>query len=765
MKLCMGCMNQIEEHIDTCPYCGFNEKTNKQESYYLNPGTVIGGKYIVGKVMNYNGYTISYMGMDAELERKVVVKEYLPSDFATRSEGENDITIYAGDAVQQFEQGLTQFLNDANTMQQIGLLEGIAQVYDCIAENDTGYVVSEYVEGKTLKDVLQNSKKLNPNKAKKIIEKILIGLGQLHAKGIIHCDISPETIVITDNGEVKLIDFGAAKYVTTANSKSLAIILKQGYAPEEQYRSKGIRGSWTDVYAVAAVMYRMITGIVPPESVERALEDNIKEPSKLGINISENVENAIMNALNVYKDNRTVSAEIFLNELNGDKVQRIKVKKNKQTMGKIPMWCKLLVSGFVAVIIIGSVFLFDIKKEDNIDYKSDRLVLKNLEGMKIDALQQAVAAPGLDATPIPDDYPLKGYCDYGLTVDINNPERRYNNDPNMDECIRSFEVIRDGKTIAIEPGEILEKGDTIICKLWSNKYISKEELEGIKKETEFENKYKWNPDNDGYPIFKPDKENGYWGDILKIEGKYENGANYIYNIMNPDENTNQINDIIVDTITITYSKNLFFYWSKNEEIPDYANNYKTLGNLRNEDVKALVYKKKNNPGEERLVADSGLIDATYYSISKEPGTIFKQTKSGNEGYDQRNDGPLILAIGEDQKYHFDGKTVKDLKTWLNKTVNLACDVDDCINIDKKDGIIEQVKVYKNMQEVEGFLPNDNIEIEIKLKPDSTKGSKTQSSNITDKPTELVTEQPIQKPKEKSNKSSDSSDRDDMGNAA
>ena len=159
MKLCMGCMNQMEDHLVVCPHCGFNEAALRQESYYLEPGTIIGGKHIVGRVMSYGGHTISYLGMDAEANRKVIIKEYLPSDFSTRSEGEKEVTIYSGDGQVQFEQGLTNFLNEANRIQQLGKADGIAQVYDCIAENDTGYVISEYVEGKTLKEILDSGKK------------------------------------------------------------------------------------------------------------------------------------------------------------------------------------------------------------------------------------------------------------------------------------------------------------------------------------------------------------------------------------------------------------------------------------------------------------------------------------------------------------------------------------------------------------------------------------------------------------------------------
>ena len=329
MKLCMGCMTNIADNCTTCPHCGYDETTLRQESYYLDPGTVVGGKYIVGRVICYGGYTVTYLGMDAEHNRKVFVKEYLPSDFSTRAEGETEVTIYSGDALEQFEQGLTTFLNEANRIQHLNAVEGIAKVYDCVAENDTGYVISEYVEGETLQQILDDGKVFSAEEAKAFIVKILTGLCQVHPLDIIHCDISPETIVVTAEGEIKLMDFGATRYVTTANSKSLAIILKQGYAPEEQYRSRGVRGPWTDVYALGAVMYRMITGKVPVESVDRALFDELKTPTQLGISIPQNIENAMMNALNVYQKDRTPSAQVFLEELNSAQVKRIHVKNKK----------------------------------------------------------------------------------------------------------------------------------------------------------------------------------------------------------------------------------------------------------------------------------------------------------------------------------------------------------------------------------------------------------------------------------------------------
>lgn len=412
MKLCMGCMEEIEEDVSVCPYCGYDESTQVQESYYLKPGTVIGGKYIVGKVLKYRGYIVKYIGMDGENQQRVIIGEYLPSDFSTRSEGEKEVTIYSGDALEQFQQGLITFLNEGNRMQQLGEVPGIARVYDCIAENETGYVISEYLEGSTLQEALDSGKTYTANEAGEMICCILQGLSRVHPQDVVHCDIAPENIMLLRDGQVKLLDFGAARYVTTANSRSLAIILKQGYAPEEQYRSQGQRGPWTDVYALGAVMYRMITGKVPAESVERALADDLEEPSKLGVEIAPSMENALMNALNIYQKDRTPSAEKFYQELTSGDTRRIKVKQRKKETGKLPVWAKGLVALVVLALIAGGTVLYHQSSQNS---KKKMVAQKEQkfstgEGKSYASFQKTWKAYGFDINHVE-----KEYC-YDTTV-------------------------------------------------------------------------------------------------------------------------------------------------------------------------------------------------------------------------------------------------------------------------------------------------------------------------------------------------------------
>ena len=644
MKLCMGCMNEIEDHLSTCPYCGFNELTLRQESYYLDPGTVVGGKYIVGRVLNYGGHTVSYLGMDAESSRKVIVKEYLPSDFSTRSEGEKDVTIYSGDGQVQFEQGLTNFLNEANRIQHLQNAPGIARFYDCVAENETGYVISEYVEGKTLKEILDGGKKYTAEEAAAFTGKILQGLAGVHQMDIVHCDISPETIMVTDRGDIKLMDFGATRYVTTANSKSLSIILKRGYAPEEQYRSKGKRGPWTDVYAMGAVMYRMMTGIVPQESVERALSDDLKEPSKMGVAIPKNMENALMNALNVYQDERTPSAEAFLKELNSDNVKRIKVKQRKNKTGKFPLWAKGLVAVLACAVATGGAY-----------------VIHNMSGNNAESLKsEAVFMPQIAGKPLEEAQ--------GIMDELN---KKYEWDIQLAESGNTvFDLEMGGKIYSqgIEPGaelydpakaeqesieglQIDSEGKitgTVSYALYSNEKLRFSEISGLNA---YALAQKLGIETEESTQFHGEKEEGDRHDYFDLKSIEVAGESYTAEKLKE----NQGEEIkYSEDIKINYYASPFFYWKK---LPDFVG--KNIDALPEQNVYEYKNEKDRQKAGTKPLKGSNLVKDGYYAMSSKGsvGQIVEQTVAAGEKYDASypGDTPLeIRVIGK--TFDYQGKT-------------------------------------------------------------------------------------------------------------
>lgn len=353
-RLCMGCMKKYSDAYNACPYCGFPADAGPQEPYHLNPGTIIGGKYIVGRAVGYGGFSVTYIGYDYSIEKRVAIKEYLPSEFATRSPGTSTVSIFSGDKAEQFHGGIEKFVDEAKRLARFRGTPGVTEVYDVVIENNTAYIVMEFLEGETLKRYLEREGRIAPERAVSMMLPIIRTLDQVHAQGLLHRDISPDNIFLTSSGEVKLIDFGAARQATsTSHSKSLSVIVTPGYAPPEQYRSRGEQGSWTDVYGCGAVLYKMITGITPEDSMDRSTKDNLEDVSRFSLDIPENIENAIMNALNLEIEERTPDMQTLFYELTTqDEVARIKVKKKKMDFGHWPLWMKISVPAALACVTV-----------------------------------------------------------------------------------------------------------------------------------------------------------------------------------------------------------------------------------------------------------------------------------------------------------------------------------------------------------------------------------------------------------------------------
>lgn len=356
-RICFGCMQVNDSGSDTCPHCGYVNGTMQPEPYHMAAGTVLHDRYLVGRVLGFGGFGVTYIGYDVMLRHTVAIKEYLPGEFSTRMPGHTRLTVYSGDKEEQFMAGKDKFLEESRKLIQFQNIPEIVHVFDCFEENDTAYIIMEYLEGQSLKAKLDHDGRMPIDEALPIILDVLHALEAVHKKGILHRDVAPDNIFLTKEGQVKLIDFGAARYATTTHSRSLTVLIKPGFAPEEQYRSRGDQGPWTDVYATAATLYKMITGITPDDALERSVNDRLKVPSRLHIKIGRNIENALMNALNVKVEGRTESAERFEEELMASVVKRVVVKKQRIDIGRWPLWIKAVILTVVAAAVTFVVLL------------------------------------------------------------------------------------------------------------------------------------------------------------------------------------------------------------------------------------------------------------------------------------------------------------------------------------------------------------------------------------------------------------------------
>ena len=263
-------MREFSDEFFVCPYCGYVVGTEATSRNYLAPGTILRNRYTLGKVLGQGGFGITYIAWDNKIGRAVAIKEYMPSAFASRLNGESEVSCYNQEAKQQFRQGLEKTRNETVTLSRFGSLESVVKVYDCVEANGTAYIIMELLRGRTVKEILAEREKLTFAETLHIMRPILQTLDAMHRVGMIHRDVAPDNIFVCEDGRIKLLDFGAARVVTGADNKTLSVMLKAGYAPVEQYSSKSKQGTYTDVYAASATMYKMLTGETPSDSLSRA---------------------------------------------------------------------------------------------------------------------------------------------------------------------------------------------------------------------------------------------------------------------------------------------------------------------------------------------------------------------------------------------------------------------------------------------------------------------------------------------------------------
>ncbi len=323
MIRCLSCFGSYDPAFGVCPHCGSVTITGPREPIHLVPGTLLAGRYLLGEAVGSGGFGIVYKAWDTKLETVVAVKEFFMSRLMTRVPGTGNVIITKKSQV-EYAYRKERFLAEARNMAKFGSHRSIPNVFEFFEHNGTAYIVMELLHGQALNQYLkQMGNILDVDFAVMIAGEVASALRSMHEKGIVHRDVAPDNIFIASGKElrVKLMDLGAAK-LADSTDQNIDIVLKPGYSPTEQYDNSKNIGPWTDIYALGATLYRMLTGVKPDESTNRKISDEVVPPHHINPNIPENLSNAIMKAMAVDKHMRFKNVDEFLRAIRGNTTVR-----------------------------------------------------------------------------------------------------------------------------------------------------------------------------------------------------------------------------------------------------------------------------------------------------------------------------------------------------------------------------------------------------------------------------------------------------------
>ena len=311
-KLCLRCMRKIGNN-NSCPFCS-KESSEPQTDPFLPIKTIVGGRYLVGKLVSTNSEGSTYYAFDMEKKTPVTIRELFPKGILSRGEG-NYCLVNIGKA-SEFIDAKEEFVKLWNALSELKGFTALTEVYGLVEDLGTVYAVSEYLgEGKTLREYLleQEQGYITWDEARVLFMPVLSALGELHNAGIVHGGICPETLILDTNGKLRISGYSIE--AVRRQKSPLESELFDGYAAVEQYGfSEGLSTS-TDIYAFSAVLYRTLIGSVPMSSASRLTNDKLMIPGKFAEQLPAYVINALVNGLQILPDDRTVTAEDLRGEL------------------------------------------------------------------------------------------------------------------------------------------------------------------------------------------------------------------------------------------------------------------------------------------------------------------------------------------------------------------------------------------------------------------------------------------------------------------
>lgn len=363
IRRCIGCMEDMGATAGNyCPHCGYDNSGNAPgHPCAMHPNTILHGRYLVGRTLGQGGFAITYIGFDLVLNVKVAVKEYFPMGAAAREGKSNALCWNSMNNTEQRQGAYESFLREARKTAKIDQIPSIVRVRDTFYENETAYIVMDYVEGTTLKEKLLREGTMPFSACIKLLAPMMEGLARVHEAGLIHRDISPDNIMVQPDGSVKLLDLGAARDISVNQGPQSQLVTKNGFSPLEQYTEAGQIGPWTDIYALCATIYYCITGKLLSSALDRMNNPELNFSLPLKEPLSASAEAALKAGLEVDSRNRTRDVKELLSRLNG----AVSEKENDKPVRK-KKWVLPTVGGIAAAVLLmaGGIGLYMRSSED-----------------------------------------------------------------------------------------------------------------------------------------------------------------------------------------------------------------------------------------------------------------------------------------------------------------------------------------------------------------------------------------------------------------
>ncbi len=310
--ICYKCMNDYNGL--RCPFCGFDVRSYTAIPTALQPMTMLKDQYVLGAVLGKGGFGITYVGYDNFSKKRIAIKEFFPSSIAYRNEKtSNAISVQSG-MKSAYEKDVVRFYNEAVILSKVQNIPSIVKIYDFFYENNTAYIVMEYIDT-SLDKIILNQGALDIDMVLTIFYPIMKALESVHDYGILHRDISPSNIMLDEKFNSKLIDFGASRECAYDTSSELSVLLKNGFAPYEQYSKKGIHTPAEDVYGICASIYYALTGNVPPSAIDRTVFDTLTPIRNINPDVPEDIENVILKGMAIKAENRYSNMKMLLHAI------------------------------------------------------------------------------------------------------------------------------------------------------------------------------------------------------------------------------------------------------------------------------------------------------------------------------------------------------------------------------------------------------------------------------------------------------------------